>query len=194
MRTLERVSIIGYKSIRELRNLEIRQLNVLVGANGAGKTNFISLFKLLNRLISRKLQLFVGQSGGADPFLYFGRKVTSEIEIDLEFGENTLGNGYEVKLTPSVRGNLVFAKESWWFHDRRGHPQPFRYSSHYQRIVETIRLVAPFFDDFVLRPTPENQNKIRLEWREKQTDDYFDASYFSDGALRFICLATLLLQ
>jgi len=68
------------------------------------------------------------------------------------------------------------------------------YSSHYQRIVETIRLVAPFFDDFVLRPTPENQNKIRLEWREKQSDDYFDASYFSDGTLRFICLATLLLQ
>jgi predicted ATPase len=274
MRTLERITIIGFKSIRELRDLEIRQLNVLVGANGAGKTNFVSLFKLLNRLISRELQLFVGESGGADPFFYFGRKVTGEIEIDLEFGQANLANGYHVKLAPSSKDHFVFAKEEYRFHDRVNHPSPltysldtyslgqgyaesrlpeaardggpaqyvlndllswkvyhfhdtsetarlkqtrdlsdnevFRpdaanlaaflyllrntYSSHYQRIVETIRLVAPFFDDFILRPTPENQNKIRLEWREKQSDDYFDASYFSDGTLRFICLATLLLQ
>jgi predicted ATPase len=67
-------------------------------------------------------------------------------------------------------------------------------SNYYRNIVETIRLVAPFFDDFVLRPSPLNPDKIRLEWREKGSDAYFNAHALSDGTLRFISLATLLLQ
>ena len=53
---------------------------------------------------------------------------------------------------------------------------------------------APFFDDFALAPQQLNEDKIRLEWRHKGTDAYFDASSLSDGSLRFIALATLLLQ
>jgi predicted ATPase len=63
---------------------------------------------------------------------------------------------------------------------------------HYERIVAAIRLVAPFFDDFNLRPNPLNPETIRMEWREKGSDAYFNAHAFSDGTLRFICLATLL--
>lgn len=268
MKTLEHVTITGFKSIRELRNFKIRQLNVLVGANGAGKTNFISLFKFLNRLIERRLQVFVAQSGGADVFLHFGRKVTDEIALSLEFSDGYLANGYQAKLIPSAKGNLVFAGERYWAVDRRysapsdsplvtslGEGQEESrllesglatdlltvlpnwrvYHFHdtsdsarvkqigdigdnailrpdganlaaylyllqkvhpgqYERIVSTIRLAAPFFDEFILRPMPENPNKIRLEWRERISDEYFDASYLSDGTLRFICLVTLLLQ
>ena len=64
---------------------------------------------------------------------------------------------------------------------------------HYEAIRDTVRLVAPFFDDFLLRPHPENENMIRLEWREKGSDFPFQAYHLSDGTLRFICLATLLL-
>jgi predicted ATPase len=64
----------------------------------------------------------------------------------------------------------------------------------YKRIVAAIRQVAPFFDNFMLRPSPLNPQKIRLEWLEKGSDAYFSADYLSDGTLRFICLATLLLQ
>jgi predicted ATPase len=64
----------------------------------------------------------------------------------------------------------------------------------YQRIVSTIRLAAPFFDDFVLRPVKDNPETILLRWRDKGSRDDFDASALSDGTLRFICLATLLLQ
>lgn len=46
----------------------------------------------------------------------------------------------------------------------------------------------------MLRPSPFNPNKIKLEWRERGSDTYFDAYALSDGTLRFICLATLLLQ
>jgi predicted ATPase len=64
----------------------------------------------------------------------------------------------------------------------------------YSNIVETIRMVTPFFDDFQLRPSRLNEEKIKLEWREKGSDAYFDGHALSDGTLRFICLATLLLQ
>jgi predicted ATPase len=67
-------------------------------------------------------------------------------------------------------------------------------NEYYVAIRDTIRLVAPFFDDFLLRPNPENENMIRLEWREKGSDFPFQAYHLSDGTLRFICLATLLLQ
>lgn len=65
---------------------------------------------------------------------------------------------------------------------------------YYARIVRTIRHVAPFFDDFLLRPLPDNKERIRLEWRERGSDYPFLAHQLSDGTLRFVCLATLLLQ
>ncbi|OUM04355.1 hypothetical protein A8M77_01220 [Variovorax sp. JS1663] len=65
---------------------------------------------------------------------------------------------------------------------------------HYRTIVDTVRQIAPFFDDFRLAPSRLNESRIRLEWREKGSDAYFNAHALSDGTLRFICLATLLLQ
>lgn len=64
----------------------------------------------------------------------------------------------------------------------------------YTQIIAQVRLAAPFFEDFVLEPSRLNAAKIKLEWRQKGSDAYFDAHSLSDGTLRFICLATLLLQ
>jgi len=64
----------------------------------------------------------------------------------------------------------------------------------YSLIVRTVQRVTPFFDDFLLEPLRLNPEKIRLEWRHKNSDQYFDASSLSDGTLRFIGLATLFLQ
>jgi len=64
----------------------------------------------------------------------------------------------------------------------------------YSRIVDSIRMVAPFFQDFELRPDRLNGNKIQLEWRQAGSDQYFNAHALSDGTIRFICLSTLLLQ
>lgn len=69
-----------------------------------------------------------------------------------------------------------------------------KFPTHYRHIVEHVQLVAPFFNDFVLEPSANNQNKIKLEWTQKDSDAYFDGFSLSDGTLRFICLATLLLQ
>ena len=64
----------------------------------------------------------------------------------------------------------------------------------YQRIVTTIRLIAPFFDDFDLEPTGPNKNDIILNWREKGSDQVFGPHQLSDGTLRAVCLVTLLMQ
>lgn len=64
----------------------------------------------------------------------------------------------------------------------------------YDLIRRTVQRAAPFFNDFQLEPQRLNPSKIRLEWRHKQSEAYFDASSLSDGTLRFIGLVTLLLQ
>ena len=68
---ITRIVLEGFKSIRKL-DLELRSLNVLIGANGAGKSNFIAVFRLLNELASGNFQNAVAQAGGAGTFLYFG--------------------------------------------------------------------------------------------------------------------------
>jgi predicted ATPase len=65
---------------------------------------------------------------------------------------------------------------------------------HFANIQDTLRQIAPFFQEFRLAPSKLNESKIRLEWKEKGSDAYFNSSSFSDGTLRFLCLATLLLQ
>jgi predicted ATPase len=62
------------------------------------------------------------------------------------------------------------------------------------RIRDAVRSVAPFFDDFILEPDPFLGESILLEWRHRDSDVYGDASMLSDGTLRFLCLATVLLQ
>ncbi len=69
-----------------------------------------------------------------------------------------------------------------------------KYETSYNLIRRTVQRVAPFFDDFQLEPQKLNPEKIRLEWRHKGSNAYFDAPALSDGTLRFIALATLFLQ
>ena len=61
----------------------------------------------------------------------------------------------------------------------------------YQRIVDTIRLILPFFSDFVLET---QYNRLLLNWRERNSDQVFSVSQASDGMLRVLSLVTLLLQ
>ena len=69
-----------------------------------------------------------------------------------------------------------------------------KHETAYSLIRRTVQRVAPFFDDFLLESQKLNPDKIRLEWKHKGSDAYFDASSLSDGTLRFITLATLFLQ
>jgi len=266
---IKKLTIEGFKSIRKLEDFELRSLNVLIGANGAGKSNFVGFFRLLRELIEQKLQLAVRTEGGADACLYMGPRVTRQLSAKLYFG----ANGYEFALVPTADNQLAFADEatvfsgqlknhirrslgsghieaqlkarkdepgiigrhgvphyvfnavsSWvvyHFHDtsasasvrRQGsindneflrpnadNLAAFLYRirqtnlSTYEKIRDVVRLAAPFFDDFKLRPVPTNPELIQLEWLQRDSDYPFRPSQLSDGTLRFICLATALLQ
>src|SRR3990167_4188848 len=104
--TIKKLTIEGFKSIRKLEDFELRRLNVLVGANGAGKSNFVAFFHLLRELIDQRLQLAVATEGGADVYLYLGPRVTHQVVAKLYFG----ANGYEFILVPTADNRLVFAE------------------------------------------------------------------------------------
>ncbi len=265
MAKLSRLTVNGYKSIRDLETFKLTNLNILIGANGAGKSNFISVFKLLEKIYQKRLQEYVIDHGGPDSILYYGRKVSDKIRMAFYFDQN----GYELILKPTPANELKIinetlhftgaytaydgsprypsqhiiqvvgseaklkestasyaeyikpAIESWrvyHFHDTsdtalvkqihsvsdnlRLKPDAsnlaaflnrleLKFPQNYSLIIKTIRLVAPFFDDFFFR----DEESIQLEWKELgNSDTLFKAHVLSDGTLRFICLATLLLQ
>ncbi len=93
---LDNLTIRGFKSIRNLENFDMRNLNVLIGANGAGKSNFISFFRLLHALINGNLNDYVRNNGGISDLLFNGRKVTQRLEFETRFGPR----GYRFNIQP----------------------------------------------------------------------------------------------
>jgi predicted ATPase len=265
---IDKITLKGFKSIRKLEDFPLRSLNILIGANGAGKSNFVSFFAFLREAVEGRLRLFVEKHGGADDHLFMGPKTTNEIRADLRFGLN----GYGFSLEPTATNELVFSDEriryagstntlsvdrsigkgqnesqleeqlrggknkaiathiydaiSNWIvyhvHDTSD-TAPMRRSCSvrdneylrpdaanlaaflsmlreeqrdvYDTIKDTVSLAAPFFDDFKLRPKASNGDEmLQLEWTQKNSDYPFHVSQLSDGTLRFIALATALLQ
>ena len=100
----------------------------------------------------------------------------------------------QVRLSSAVRDNLMLKRDAGNLAPfirrlRKDHPE------HYRRIVETVRLAAPFFGDFVHREDKHTGENMELEWcQSDDPDSVLGPFQLSDGTLRFICLATLLLQ
>src|SRR5437868_2740371 len=96
-------------------DLELRQLNVLIGANGAGKSNLVSFFKMLNEMMAGRLQQFIGTAGRAQSLLYLGSKVTPQMKAQLEFEVDNGMDTYVMRLFHAAVDTLVFAEESLSF-------------------------------------------------------------------------------
>ncbi|OEH85347.1 hypothetical protein BHU72_04440 [Desulfuribacillus stibiiarsenatis] len=107
---LHQIEIKGYKSIRELQ-LELAPLTVLIGANGAGKSNLISFLQLIQMLTKRNLQQIVANCNGASHLLYFGNQKTSVLSSNLQFTQESGKIEYDFDLTCGLSDQLVFAKE-----------------------------------------------------------------------------------
>ena len=86
MSRLDGVYIEGFKSIAHTM-LKLRPLNVLIGANGSGKSNFIDAISFLRAIVQGQLQRYVSQAGGADRILHFGSRATSKLEMQVSFTE-----------------------------------------------------------------------------------------------------------
>lgn len=268
------ISLHGFKSIRALDTFTLRPLNILIGANGSGKSNFIGFFRLLAALARQDLKRTIAMSGGADRVLFLGRDTTHSIRAWMSFGdymyatyllptdddgllvgsdaflerrndswsehqgtvtvaerESRLKPRYESAEARSFKDpydqqlRVVYRSLRSWivyhFHDTSDgaavkrrcdlvdgevlreegdnlaaflHALKHRSPAHYLRIVDTVRLVAPFFDSFHVDPLPDNPQQTQLRWLQRGSDRIFDAGQLSDGTLRFICLAAALLQ
>lgn len=116
MRTLEKLTIKNFKSIRE-QTLELGRLNVFIGGNGAGKSNLIGAFRFLREIVNQNLAIYTGTKGGADSLLYFGRKQSQEMSFQLKFGGKDMGNSYFVKLISTIEDGFIIAIEKA-FRDR----------------------------------------------------------------------------
>lgn len=264
---IEQVIINNYKSIRDL-SLPLNRLNVLIGSNGVGKSNFISFFELTKAIYEQRFGSYTLSKGGIDSLLYRGRKVSPSIHGLLDFDNNN-AFFFEIKPAQSNKGFIEktgdyfnnfhtegkdyaeWNKTLWdsaveessliqnlkWragylkkylssftvhhFHDTsvsspmRGdcnindneylrdngsNLAAFLYSmmqndeTNFRLIEGVVSSIAPYFKCFKLRPDVNDKERIRLEWEEKETDMYLNGYSFSDGTLRFIALATLLLQ
>lgn len=273
---LEKITVKGFKSIKELNEFRLGNLNLIIGANGAGKSNFVQIFRMLMAMTQKNFSKFILERGGADNFLFNGPKVTSAINMEFEFASlssfSTGSNSYKFELTPTADeaflvneerkyvttgwrsyggaskesrlydmrneksmngqyngvGHFVYESIANWmvyhFHDT-GERSPMRrseivedchklrgdaaniapfllnlkkdqfFSGYYKKVVDATRFVIPFFDDFRLDVQKLGEaEKVRLSWHQKGSDFPMQPYHLSDGAIRFICLATALLQ
>jgi len=264
---IEKIGICNYKSIRDVF-IPLRKINILIGENGAGKSNFISFFEMVKAIYDRRLGAYMLSNGGINAQLYRGLKYSKYIKGLIDYDNR---NAFFFTLRPGVgdkayieetgeyfNKNGVISKDyqSWdrmnWdktveeseiserkypraiyiktllesfivyhFHDTSktspmrqpcpvGDNATLRHDasnlpavlyrlqqtdiSAFRLIEATVRSVAPYFKRFKLAPMMTDESRIKLEWEEEDSDMYLDASSLSDGTLRFIALATLLLQ
>lgn len=263
---LKSIEIRGFKSIpfQHPLNLEFGDITILLGANGAGKSNITSFFKMLGYMMRGSLQRFIAESGTNQKFLYYGAKKTAALCASIRFEDASFYDIYSFCLTNAVPDRLILSSEDILRKHYQGKQAvkkqlqsdfnesalinsideyertiktliesckvyqfsdssltaPMRqasavdsahylqaeannlasflyflknnYAESYYRIVKYVRDVVPQFTDFYLEP---ERGYISLKWVDSSPNDYvLSADQFSDGSIRFISLATLLLQ
>ena len=265
---LKYLEIEGYKSLKSVK-IDLGPVNVFIGENGTGKSNFISFLKMVNNMLKGNFQNFVLKEGKADRLFYLGRAHTEEIFGRLVFAKETETNNftYHFTLKDTKEGGLFIENELFGFNNdyeniywntvennnseeskvfekgenkslflynylsnlnvyhfydtsstsklregcdindnkyfkpdgrnlpaflyfiKQKHPKRFK------RLENTIKLIAPFIDHFLLEPSRLDENQIELRWVETgDPESSFSAYQLSDGTIRFVALATLLLQ
>ena len=122
MPRLKSVKIKGFRSIRDM-HLDLEPINVCIGANGAGKSNLISFFKLINEMMGGRLQQYIATTGRATANLYFGPRVTPQLEAELQFDTDQGSNSYRMRLFHAAGDSLIFADEILSYH-ARNHDNP----------------------------------------------------------------------
>jgi len=105
---LDKITIQGFKSIRSLKEFPLNPgLNIFIGANGAGKSNFVEFFRLMEKMALKDLNGYVAQFGGADTFFFQGSEVTEVINVELRFPDN----GYFFQLHPTTTDKVLVGFE-----------------------------------------------------------------------------------
>lgn len=116
---LDYITIRGFKSIASIEKLPLKACNVLIGANGSGKSNFIGVFEFLHAIREGRLRNYVIEAGGAEKVLHFGSKTTREIYVQIAFSAGFaqardihLPLSYELTLAPTNDDGLYASADA----------------------------------------------------------------------------------
>lgn len=173
---MDYIKINGYKSIKEAK-VDLAPINILIGANGSGKSNFISFFDFLNRLYNRKLNEYIALKGGDDKILHKGKKNTERISFDVEFGNGK--NGYSAILQSGADG-FVFLGEYLIY---KGDPKDISRSGSEAHIKLTDNFRAPYVKKYLngLRKYhfhDTSSNSPFTKYSNSENDIYY---FYEDG-------------
>lgn len=127
---IARIEVRGFKSFKDLA-VDLRPLNVLIGANAAGKSNFLAMLRMMNAITDQRLQAFVAAQGGSPALLHQGPKRTPRLDLSVICAADLATNRYEVELVHVAPGKLIFAEEIVEYHSlqhslQQGEPQRVR--------------------------------------------------------------------
>ena len=107
MLTIHFLSLEGYRSIAAMIGMTFRPMNVLVGANGAGKSNLAGFLHLLHELAGGRLQRCVDDVGSADPLFFQGVPKADMIRCELRRNASR----YRLILQASTAERLTIVSE-----------------------------------------------------------------------------------
>jgi predicted ATPase len=107
---LTSLRLAGWKSIRDA-DIQLRPLNVLIGANGAGKSNLVGFFRSIAEMRKGRFQVYVGTTGGAEAVLHYGSKRTAAIQAEFRFATDLGRSTYCFRLIPAAVNSLLFELE-----------------------------------------------------------------------------------
>lgn len=139
---MDYIEISGYKSIKQAR-INLAPINILIGANGSGKSNLISFFDFLNKLYNRKLNEYIALNGGENKILHKGKKNTDSVTFKMEFGNGQ--NGYSAKLQSGTDG-FVFLREDLLY---QGSPRDISRSGKEAQLKITDNFRAPYVQGYL---------------------------------------------
>ena len=117
MEKLDSLAVKGFKSIQN-EEIEFKNLNVVIGANGAGKSNLVDIFKFFNEALKGyDIQNIIGKRGRINNLLFRGPKITQKIDFELRFNER----GYKLTIELGAEGFNVqdaryyeHGQPGWW--------------------------------------------------------------------------------
>lgn len=136
---LSTLCVQNYRSLVDIR-LALRDLMVVIGPNGVGKTALLEVLQLLQRGSQQELNGFLESQGGFQAVLNHQKglgespRLEVKLEVDVQSEQSSAPMNYSFELVGKQVGYVIDLERLEWQYDPRAE-NPFRYiDAHYDRL------------------------------------------------------------